>query len=98
MNKYHQMKVQKNLKQELRIKSCYILDLGLIIFLCGGMFHLQSLLVLPIVNFIMLELLLFGLALFLCAKPSSNGGHRNSYTIFCLLKMDRKIYGIQTYN
>lgn len=97
MNKYHNMKIQKSLKQEIRIKAFYFVDVALIFVLCGGMFYLQSTLTLPILHFILIELLLLSLGVFLCAKPASNGGHRNIYTIFCLFKMDRKTYVSQSY-
>ncbi|WP_200127630.1 DUF5592 family protein [Enterococcus sp. S52] len=96
-NKYQQMKIQKNIKQEVRLKAFYFLDLALILGLCGGMFYLQDFIQLPIGHFIVIECLLFALGIFLCAKPSSNGGHRNLYTLYCLLKMDRTTYGVQSY-
>jgi len=96
-NKYLNLKIQKNIKQEIRLKAFYFLDLALITSLCGGMVYLQNFVMLPVIHFILIECLLFSLSIFLCAKPSSNGGHRNLYTLYCLLIMDRNIYGTQSY-
>lgn len=99
MNKYHHIVIQRSIKQELKLKSFYLLDLvaifgpSLILLYIQG----QGLLPLPFLNMILLGLLLMGVALFLCMKPASNGGRRNVYTLLCLLKMDRQIYSVQSY-
>lgn len=97
MNKYNNMIIQKSISQELKLKSFYLLDLAIVFGPTVFLIVLQGNLRLPLVTSILIGVLLIALGLFLCAKPASNGGSRNLYTIYCLLVMDRRIYEVQSY-
>lgn len=96
MNKYQNMVIQRSLKQELKIKSFYFIDLIALIAPTLLLIQMQDVLKLPLHTLVLLSILCICLALFLCAKPASNGNHRNIYTIYCLLKMDRRVYAVQS--
>lgn len=97
MDKYDNMIIQKSIKQELKIKSLYIIDLAIVIGPTFIIIYLQNMLGYKVLTAVLLSVLSFFLGLFLCAKPASNGGRRNLYTIYCLLTMDRSIYEVQSY-
>ena len=97
MDKYHNIVIQRSIKQELKYKSLYILDLLIVFGPSMFLLYLQGYLHFSLVTSILLGIVFFFLGLFLCAKPASNGNRRNLYTIYCLIVMDRNVYEVQSY-
>ncbi len=97
MDKYHNIVIQRSIKQELKYKSLYILDLLIVFGPSMFLLYLQGYLQFSLVTSILLGIVFFFLGLFLCAKPASNGNRRNLYTIYCLIVMDRNVYEVQSY-
>lgn len=94
---YNDMKILKTTRQEIKLSMFYLKDLA-IVLVCGvAVYFLNDLLQLPLIYFVLLEIIAIAFAIFLCIRPANSGNVRNITVMKRLFVMDREIYHNQNF-
>lgn len=96
-SKYNDMRILKSVRQEIKLSMFYIKDLAVIAGFGVGVYLLNQLLQLPILYFVLLEIIAISFAIFLCIRPINSGGVRNITVMKRLFMMDRETYHNQRF-